>query len=136
MNNDQQIASRLGSFEEWTECEITYLIRELGYGMGRDTTDRFEGYWGAHTALNIASVFVSQGDSPKANEVAVAWIGALVAYALDSTYWGNETTPTNPSDCDPEYKTIVCALTMIEHAARPIQYANGLENLHHGEPSA
>lgn len=132
--NREEIAARLGRFEEWSEGEITYLIRELGYGMGRDTTERFEGYWGAHTALNIASVFVSQGDSPRANEVAVAWIGALAAYALDSTYWDNERVPARPGDCAPEYGTIVCALAMIESAARPIQHYHGLGDLHQDEP--
>ncbi|WP_150125014.1 hypothetical protein [Tsuneonella mangrovi] len=130
MNNDQQMAARLGRFEDWTEGEIAYMIRELGSGMCRDKTERFEGYWGAFTALKVANVFTSHGDTPMANELAVAWIGALAAYALNSTYWGNEVAPAGPADCEAEYKTIVCALTMIEHAARPIQYAHGLHDLH------
>ena len=133
MNNDHHTSARLGRFEGWTDGEIAYLIEELGRGMGRDATARFDGYWGAYTALKIAQVFVLHGDTPMANELAVARMGAMAAYALDSTCWGNEAAPADPADCEAEYKTIVCALTMIEHSARPIQYAHILHDLHLSE---
>lgn len=131
--NSRDYTARLGRFEDWTEGEIAYLIVELGGGMSLDRGERFDGYWGAHLALTIAKTFVSLGDDPKANEMAVAWIGALAAYALDATYWGNETVPAQPGDCAPEYGTIVCALSVIEMAARPIQYHHGLQDLHQSQ---
>lgn len=127
---NETIAGRLGRFEDWPEGEIAYLIEEFAKGMGRDRTERFDGYWGAYMGLTIAKTYVSLGDTPKANEMAVAWIGALAAYALDSTYWEGENTPAQPGDCAPEYGTIVLALSMIESAARSIQRYHGLHDLH------
>tara|TARA_B100000678_G_C18184407_1_gene492507 strand:- start:233 stop:631 length:399 start_codon:yes stop_codon:yes gene_type:complete len=129
----EEMAARLGRFEDWTEGEIAYIIGELNGGMGLDRGERFDGYWGAHMALNIAQTFVSLGDEPRANEMAIAWIGALAAYALDSTYWDNETVPAQPGDCGPEYATVVCALSVIEMAARPIQYRHGLQEFHQSQ---
>ncbi|WP_227340124.1 hypothetical protein [Sphingopyxis sp. P8] len=134
MKDQTLAATRLGRFDDWTEDEIAYLIHELGRGMGRDATDRFDGYWGAYTALSIAGAFVTHGDTPMANELAVAWMGALAAYALDSTYWGNENAPVTPGDCDPVHATAVCALSIIQHAARPVQHDHGLEGHHPGDP--
>lgn len=122
---DEEIGFRHGQWPDWCHEEVEYLVEELASGMAADTRQYFDGYWGAAAALRIARAYIELGDTPEANEIAVAQIGVLVRYAMDSWYWGNEAAPVRPDDCDPEHRPLVRALQGIEHAAAPIVTITG-----------
>lgn len=111
--NSNHFAARHGRFADWTPDEIALLLEEVETGMVRDFGDRFEGYWGIAAGLRIADAYLELGDSPGANKKAVAQIGVLVRYALDSTYWGDE------------HLDLRRALEVIENAAGPIVLETG-----------
>lgn len=111
--DSKDFIARLGSFADWTPEQVAMLLEEVQVGMAQDFGDRFEGYWGITAALRIADAYIEHGDCPEANEKAVAQIGVLVRYALDSTYWGDE------------HRDLRRALEVIENAAAPIVLATG-----------
>lgn len=111
--DSKDFIARLGRFTDWTPEQVALLLEEVQVGMAQDFGDRFEGYWGIAAALRIADAYLEFGDSPEANEKAVAQIGVLVRYALDSTDWGEE------------HLDLRRALEVIENAAAPIVLATG-----------
>jgi hypothetical protein len=113
--NSNDFATRHGRFADWTPEEIALLLEEVQLGMAQDFGDRFEGYWGVSTALRIADTYLELGDCPEANQKAVALIGVLARYALDSTHW------------DDEHLDLRRALEVIENAAAPIVLATGTD---------
>jgi hypothetical protein len=115
--DSEEIADRFFSFEEWTGEEIMYLIDELTEDMARDAGTRFDGYSGASSGLYIARAFLELGDAPEANQQAVEQFAVLARYALNSTYWGNETAPARPDDCDAEHRTVILALEAVSQLA-------------------
>lgn len=120
--NREEIAARLGRFDDWRGEELEYILEELEGGMRREMRpDGWSSFEGAIPALatpglSLARLFVTQGDYPCTVRKAFPQIAEFATAALDNAFVRSN-WPDFEDGAWTAYRPLIRALEAIEQAA-------------------